>query len=65
MCVLRLLQPQNVGQLRTFDDVCNYSRQRMHGPSGEAGVGLMDQERGGSWLVHKLKHAETSLIPVN
>jgi hypothetical protein len=36
-----------------------------HGPSGEAGVGLMDQERGGSWLVHKLKHAETSLIPVN
>jgi len=36
-----------------------------HGPSGEAGVGLMDQERGGSWLVHELKHAETSLIPVN
>lgn len=24
----------------------------------------MDQERGGSWLVHELKHAETSLIPV-
>jgi hypothetical protein len=32
MCVLRLLQPQNVGQLRTFDDVCNYSRQRMARP---------------------------------
>ena len=36
-----------------------------HGPSGEGGVGLMAQERGGSWLVRKLKHAETSLIPVN
>ena len=36
-----------------------------HGPSGEAGVKLMDQERGGSWLVHELKHAETSLILVN
>lgn len=36
-----------------------------HGPSGQGGVGLMGQERGGSWLVHKLKHAETSLIPVN
>lgn len=28
------------------------------------GVGLMDQERGGSWLVHELKQAETSPIPV-
>lgn len=36
-----------------------------HGPSGEGGVGLRDQERGGSWLVHELKHAETSLIPVH
>lgn len=35
-----------------------------HGPSGERGVGLMDQERGGSWLVHKLRYAETSPIPV-
>lgn len=35
-----------------------------HGPSGEAGVGLTDQERGGSWLVHELKHAETSPILV-
>lgn len=47
MYVLRLQEPQNVGQLRTLDDVSNYSRQRMHGPSGEGGVGLMDQERGG------------------
>lgn len=35
-----------------------------HGPSGERGVGLMERERGGSWLVHELKHAETSPIPV-
>jgi hypothetical protein len=29
MYVVRLQQPKNVGQLRTFDDVCDYSRQRM------------------------------------
>jgi hypothetical protein len=27
MYVLRLQQAENVGQLRTFDSVCNYSRQ--------------------------------------
>jgi hypothetical protein len=68
MCVLRLLQPQNVGQiqLRSFDIcVCVIILgTAWHGPSGEAGIGLMDQERGGSWLVHELKQAETSLIPV-
>lgn len=36
-----------------------------HGPSGEAGVGLMDKKGAGSWRVHKLNHAETSLILVH
>lgn len=35
-----------------------------HGPSGEAGSWADGPKRGGSWLVHELKHAETSLIPV-
>ncbi|KAH6620425.1 hypothetical protein C7974DRAFT_399689 [Boeremia exigua] len=34
-----------------------------HGPSGEAWRWAV-QERGGSWLVHELKHAETSPILV-
>jgi hypothetical protein len=29
MYVLRLQRAKNVGQLRTFDDVCDYSRQGM------------------------------------
>lgn len=32
MYVLRLQDPENVGQLRTLDDGCNYSRQRMARP---------------------------------
>ncbi len=34
-----------------------------HGRRGEGGVGLGRAERGGSWLVHALTHAETSPIP--
>jgi hypothetical protein len=32
MYVLRLQKPENVGQLRTLDDVCNNSRQGMARP---------------------------------
>lgn len=28
----QIAEPQNVGQLRTFDNVCNYSRQRVARP---------------------------------
>ena len=60
----QIADPQNVGQLCTLTMCVIMLGRAWHGPSGEAGIGLMDQERGGSWLVHELKQAETSLIPV-